>query len=58
MESQWVKDVTAALEAVGASSTVPSVHAVLSAILVAKGIVSVQELKEIEDHINNHFNQK
>lgn len=58
MESQWIKDLTSALEQVGGNAVVPSVHSVLSAILVAKGIVTVAELKEIEDHFNNHFNQK
>lgn len=52
MESEWIKSIKVALEQVKGDPVVPSVTAVLSAILLAKGIVTIDELKEIEAHIN------
>lgn len=50
MESQWITDVKGALRS--SRSEMPPMTTMLTAILVAKGIVTVEELKEIESHFN------
>lgn len=52
---EWVNDVEEAVTALcGKSVKSPNFNIVVSTILVAKGIVTVEELKELEIH----FNQK
>lgn len=52
METEWIKSIKTALEKVNGDPVAPSVQAMLAAILVAKGIVTLAELKEIEDYYN------
>lgn len=52
METEWIKSIKTALKQVNGDPVTPSVHAMLSAILVAKGIVTVDELREIESYFS------
>lgn len=53
MTTEWIKSIEIALDQVGGDPVSPSVTAMISAILVAKGIVTASELQEIEYHYNN-----
>ena len=53
METEWIKSIEVALKQVGGDPNHPSVTAMISAILVAKGIVTPNELQEIEYYYRN-----